>query len=82
MDNNIYYDERLDDNQAKMKFAGATLEEWRKRGHDQHSLLANPGFVNAAKQDFRLTPDSPAHKLGFQQIDLSNVGPRKAADLK
>lgn len=82
MDNNIYYDERLGENQAKMKFAGASLEEWRKRGHDQHSLLANPGFVNAAKQDFRLTPDSPAHKIGFQQIDLSSVGPRKAADWK
>jgi len=38
-----------------------------------------PLFVNAGNFDFRLRPDSPALKMGFQQIDMSTVGPRVAA---
>ena len=36
-------------------------------------------FVNAGNFDFRLRPDSPALKMGFQQIDMSTVGPRVPA---
>jgi hypothetical protein len=42
------------------------------------SVIADPMFVNPANYDFRLRPDSPALKMGFQQIDLSTVGPRLA----
>ena len=43
-------------------------------GHDQHSLIADPKFVNAAEHDFRLQPDSPAFQLGFAPIDTSQIG--------
>ncbi|NLF30495.1 MAG: hypothetical protein GX591_06370 [Planctomycetes bacterium] len=54
-----------------------TLESWRQRGHDLHSIVADPLFVDPANGDFTLKPDSPAFDLGFQPIDISTVGPRK-----
>jgi parallel beta-helix repeat protein len=51
--------------------------EWQKRGFDQHSLLADPRFVDPAHDNFALRPDSPALGLGFQPIDTSQVGPRR-----
>jgi len=44
IDWNVYFDTR-DAAGGGMKFAGATLEEWRKRGHDVNSVIADPGFV-------------------------------------
>jgi hypothetical protein len=58
-------------------FAGKTFEEWQAAGQDEHSLIADPLFVDVENHDFRLKPDSPALKLGFQPIDLSTVGPRR-----
>jgi len=67
-------------------FGGASWDDWRKRGHDLHSVIADPLFVDPAKGDFTLKPDSPALKLGFKPIDLRTVGPRaevvqKAAEM-
>jgi hypothetical protein len=36
----------------------------------------DPRFLNAAQQDFRLDPDSPAWKLGFQPIPIDRMGLR------
>ena len=63
-----------------LKFAGATLGQWRARGHDKNSLIADPLFVAPEKYDFQLKKHSPALKLGFKPIDLSKVGVRKKAD--
>ncbi|MEI7729827.1 MAG: right-handed parallel beta-helix repeat-containing protein [Verrucomicrobiota bacterium] len=30
---------------------------------DQHSMVANPKFIDAAQRDYRLAPDSPARRL-------------------
>ena len=49
--------------------------DWQKAGEDEHSLVADPGFVNPAKDDYRLASDSPAYKLGFQKIPLEKIGP-------
>jgi hypothetical protein len=49
---------------------------WLAFGHDAHSLVKDPGFRNWKRRDFRLKPGSPALKLGFRPIDLSDVGPR------
>jgi hypothetical protein len=35
---------------------------------------SDPGFVNAAKEDFRLKNDSPAYKLGFKKIPFEKIG--------
>jgi hypothetical protein len=42
-------------------------------------VIADPLFVNAGNFDFRLKPNSPALAAGFQQIDMSTVGPRMPA---
>lgn len=77
LDRNVYWDTRLVDKPTEMKFAGGTLEQWRARGHDKNSLIADPLFVAWEKDDFRLKRDSPALKLGFKPIDVSRVGPRR-----
>jgi len=78
MDYNLYWD----GSGRPITFAGASLEQWHKRGHDEHSIIADPLFVDPAHDDFRLKPDSPAFKLGFKQPDISNVGPREAVGVK
>jgi hypothetical protein len=50
-------------------------EAWQAKGLDQHSVIANPRFVNPAKDDYRLKPDSPALALGFQPIPVEKIGP-------
>jgi len=57
-----------------MRFYEDDLTAWREAGHGEHSLLADPKFADPANGDFRLAPDSPARKLGFQPIDVSEVG--------
>jgi hypothetical protein len=40
----------------------------------QRTVSTDPMFVDPAKKDFRLRPDSPAWKLGFKAIDTSSIG--------
>jgi hypothetical protein len=80
MDRNVYYDTRIGARPEAMRYAGATLEEWRKRGHDVNSIVADPLFVAPERFDFRLRPESPALKLGFRPIDVSRVGIRPPAE--
>ena len=72
MDYNLYYDEAG----KAPKFLGFDMGQWNQHGEDGHSIVGDPMFVDAAHGDFRLKPDSPAFKLGFKQIDMSEVGPR------
>ena len=51
-----------------------TLEEWQALGYDKHSHYVDPMFVDPRNGDYRLKPESPALKLGFKDIDVSNVG--------
>lgn len=48
---------------------------WRAAGFDKNSVVAAPKFVNAAKDDYRLAPDSPAFALGFKAIPVELIGP-------
>ena len=49
-------------------------DAWLQRGQDEGSLMADPQFVNPDERDHRLKPTSPAFGLGFEAIDLSEVG--------
>lgn len=70
LDYNLYWHE----GGGEVRFANWSLDEWRARGQDVHSLIADPLFVNPEKGDFRLRSGSPALKLGFKPIDLSRTG--------
>jgi len=72
MDYNLYFDA----SGKPPKFTRFTFDEWKKKGLDTHSLVTDPLFVDPAKDDFTLKPESPALKLGFKPIDLSRMGPR------
>ena len=75
MDWNVYFDARPGAKPEQMRFAGDDLQQWRARGHDVHSIIADPLFVAPERYDFRLQNNSPARQLGFDPIDVSNVGP-------
>lgn len=72
-DYNLYFRE----GGGPVQFMKYSPDQWRAKGLDEHSVIADPLFVDPARRDFRLKPDSPALKLGFKPIDLSRVGPRK-----
>lgn len=50
-------------------------QSWQALGADTHSIIADPKFLDAAHDDYRLAPDSPALKLGFKPIPVEKIGP-------
>ena len=57
-----------------MTFAGKTLADWQAKGHEQGSLVADPGFLKPGTGDFRLSQNSPALNLGFRPFDWTQAG--------
>jgi len=51
-----------------------SFAEWQKMGFDEHSIIADPLFVDPENDDYRLKSDSPAFKLGFRQINIEKIG--------
>ena len=74
VDWNVYFDTRTAGDPEAMRFANATLKDWRARGHDLNSAIMDPLFKAPQNRDFSIRPDSPALRLGFQPIDLRSVG--------
>jgi len=56
------------------KQAGAQKTASGKILRHQQTVSADPLFVDPAKKDFRLRPDSPAWKMGFKPIDMAGIG--------
>lgn len=50
------------------------LAAWQAKGQDKDSLVADPLFMDVAKHDFRLKPNSPAFKIGFKPFPLDQAG--------
>ena len=67
---------------GELDFKGRSFAEWQSEGRDTDSIIADPRFVAPEKGDFRLRRKSPALVLGFQHIDLSDVGVRRPKALK
>ena len=68
IDNNVYF------------CPGTSMADWpdlilfRSKGADQHSVFADPLFVDWQARNFTLKPGSPALRLGIRQIDISPAG--------
>ena len=50
-------------------------DEWRSRGWESGSAIADPKFVAPEDDDYRLAPDSPAFDLGFVDLPWDKIGP-------
>ena len=56
-------------------FVGFSFDDWKKRGQDAGSVVADPGFVDTAKRDFRLETTNAALKaIGFEPFDFTQAG--------
>jgi hypothetical protein len=71
LDRNLYWNLN-----GEVQFPGKrSLEQWRETsGHDRHSMVADPMFMDPRQDDFRLRSDSPALALGFIPFDPSKAG--------
>lgn len=47
-------------------------------GRDEHSIVADAQFVDPARGDYRVKPDSPALGLGFQNFAMDQFGVQSA----
>ena len=55
-----------------------TLKDWQNEfDKDINSVVNDPMFVDYENKNFNLKEGSPAYKIGFIDIDTSNVGIRK-----
>ncbi len=69
-DHNVYWNA----GRKPVEFNGLSLDEWRAKGQDAHSIIADPLFANPEKGDFRLASDSPALGMGFRPIEMAGFG--------
>lgn len=56
-----------------LRFGGQTWEQWRARGMDEGTIVADPLL-----KGIELAPESPAFTLGFEPVDVSEAGSRLA----
>ena len=67
---NLYWDP----SGGALDFLGKSFDEWQRLGRDAGSIVADPKFVDPARDDFRLQADSPALALGCAPIDYAQAG--------
>ncbi len=69
------------ENPAASPMPVGSFQKWRALGFDQHSIIADPRFVDPAAMDYSLQDDSPAYRLGFQRIPVERIGPAGVMEL-
>jgi len=76
-DRNLYWNEEG----GEIQLGDMNWDEWREKGMDVNSVIADPKFMASEKacprakrrDDFRLSSDSPVFKLDFVPFDISEV---------
>jgi hypothetical protein len=71
-DRNLYWREGM----GEIRFGSLSWPEWRSKGLDEHSIIADPGFAAPEMGDFTLSRSSPALAIGFAPFNVSDAGPR------
>jgi hypothetical protein len=77
MENNLYWDTRT----KVPLFRGLSFKDWKKQ-KDNHSVLADPEFLDAENYDFRLKSLKIAKKIGFKPFDAAEAGVYGAEEWK
>ena len=77
-DYNLFYSEN---GEPKITGVGKpmTITQWQAKGFDKHSIIADPMFMDPANGDYRVKPESPVLKLGFQNFPMNRFGVLKPA---
>ncbi|MEP6755699.1 MAG: right-handed parallel beta-helix repeat-containing protein [Chthonomonadales bacterium] len=74
-DKNVALKQNLYWNAGKpITFEGMNFKDWQATGKDEGSQIADPMFVDAAMNDYRLKPNSHALKMGFVPFDPGKAG--------
>jgi len=74
-DHNLYWCRESDLTRLDSKVTPAgSYAEWQAAGMDAHTVLADPMFLDAAPDDYRLRSDSPARSLGIKDIPVEMIG--------
>jgi hypothetical protein len=50
------------------------LAQWQSLGFDHHSVCADPKFVDPDSGDYRVSADSPALQVGFENFEMGTWG--------
>ena len=53
---------------------GLSFNDWKKLGKDQHSVIADPLFVDPQNFDFRFKKNSAIKKINFNPFDYTKAG--------
>ena len=69
-DYNCYWDTRSKD----VRFADKSFKEWQASGKDQHSVIADPMFINPPEFDFGFRKLSVVRKIKFTPFDYTQAG--------
>ncbi len=69
-------DVRVDDNFFTVDEA-AVMRVSNRFGWDENSEFGDPMFIDPANGDFRVKPDSPALKVGFENFPMDQFGVKK-----
>jgi hypothetical protein len=77
MDENIYYTPGYTTSwltKGRSKNLGSDMKDWQAVGLEVNSIIADPLFIDPAKGDYRVKPNSPAIKLGFKNFAMDQFG--------
>lgn len=78
LDKNIYYNTKGELIVSRDNSNPSNDIKWRdfikETGFDKESINKDPLFVDAGNRNYSLSPNSPALKLGFKNIDMSRMG--------